>query len=433
MTVAGIILMLAAGLRAENVALGPRYIDPQHGFSLRPPAGADRNRAYSAHRLVQWSLRDRKTGAIAWTLTVRSEAGPDPGVTLKDFIEAMKGRLGRKEGIRVESILPARVLGKDALYVRAQTGGKTRRWLYELWVLAEPGRFLALSMGGALSMRQKLEAVGREVASTLRLTDPKSLAEARKENLRRGRELLRRVTDEKLASILSAKPRWYLYFRGNRPIGFLHASERIIQRRFAKGLEVRTFARLEITGGQVMQIRRVMFASADRTSESWTETVRIVRDGKVVRTMSESGSVGAGTIVCKVASGGKTATRKKALAGTTAEHYLPRAMALVLPRLADRTRLAAYAFATYTTAANDFDMRTFTMLAPEKITLGARTIEAVRASDQVAADAEAATLHLQADGGLLRMRTGVGIVMEQATRSAVLRRHRDAEKLLHGR
>ena len=419
MAAAGL-LVLAAGLRGQDVDLGSRHINPQHGFSLRPPAGADRSRVPSATRIVQWSKRDRKTGAIAWTLTVRREPGPDPGVTMKAFIEAMKTRLDRKDGVRVESILPARVLGKDALYVRVESGGKAKDWSW--WQIV-----------GALGMREKLEAVGREVASTLRLTDPKSLAAARKESLRRGRELLKQMTPAKLAGTVSSEPQWYLYRRAGRPIGFMHVAERILQRRFAKGLEVRTFARLEIKGGQVMQIRRVLFASADRAAESWTETVRILRGGKVVRTMSESGSIGGGMIVCKVSSGGKAATRKKPLAGPTAEHYLPRAMALVLPRLVDRARPGAYAFATYTTAANDFDMRTFTVEAPEKITVGARTVEAVRASDLGAADAEAATLHLQNDGGLLRMQTGVGIVMERATRSAVLRRHADAEALVRGR
>ncbi len=427
------VLAAAAGLGAADVKLAPRYIDPRNGFSLRPPAGADRNRAYSPNRLVRWSMRDERTGAIAWTLTVRKESPPDAGVTLKAFTEALTARLNRQSGVRVESVLPARLLGKDALYLRMESGGKARWWHYELWVLADPNRFLVLSADGPLGAKDRLEAIGREVASTLRLTDPKSLAALRKASLQRGGDLLKKLTAEKVASAVSAEPRWYLYRKAARDIGFMHVAERIAPRGRSKGLEVRTFARLELKGGQVMDIRRTLFTTADRAAESWSELVRIRAGRKVLRTLSESGSAAGGVIVCKITAGGKSNTRKKALAGPTAAHYLPRALAIVLPRLIDLKQTGAYAFAGYTTAANDFDMRTFTVMGPEKVTLGAKTIEAVRASDQVAADAEAATLHVRDDGILLRMQTAVGITMELATRSAVLRRHAGAEALVQGR
>ena len=422
----------AAHVRAADVELAGRYVDPRNGFSLRPPMGADRSREYSPSRLVRWSMRDPRSGAIAWTLTVRKEPGPDPGVRLKAFAEAMAAKLGRGKDVREESVVPARVLGKDALYVRAETGKKARRWLYELWVLADAKRFLALSMVGPVGGKDRLEAIFREVAATWRLTDPKSLAAARKENLQRGGELLKSVTDGRLAKAVSAQPRWYLYRRAGRDIGFLHVAEAITRRGLATGLEVRTFARLEMRGGQVMHIRRTMFAQASRRAESWTERVRIRRRGKTVRALSESGHLAGGMIVCKVTSGGKANTRKKAVNEQTAAHYLPRAMAILLPRLIGRARPGAYAFAGYTTAANDFDMRTFTVLGDEKVTIGAKTVEAVRASDQVAADQEAATLHLRDDGMLLRLQTAVGITMELASRSAVLRRYGDAETLVKG-
>jgi len=56
----------------------------------------------------------------------------------------------------------------------------------------------------------------------------------------------------------------------------------------------------------------------------------------------------------------------------------------------------------------------------------------VRAADQVAADAEAAALHLGRDGTLLRMNTDVGVTMERSTRKAVLRRFGDADTLIRG-
>jgi len=430
---AGAVLAVVAALRAADVKLAPRYIDPRNGFSLRPPAGAERSRRYSSSRLVRWSMRDERSRAIAWTLTVRKESGPDPGVTLKAFTEALAARLSRPSDVRVESVLPAKLLGKDALYVRMESGEKARRWHYELWVLADARRFLVLSMDGPLGAKDRLEAIGREVAATLRLTDPESLAAQRKANLQRGGGLLKKLSAEKLTSAVSAEPRWYLYRKGGRDIGFLHVAERMVGRGPARGIEVRTFARLELKRGQVLHSRRPLFTTADRTAESWRELVQIRAAGKLVRTLSESGSAAGGAIICKVTADGKSSTRKKTLPAATAAHYLPRALAIMLPRLTDLTRPGAYAFAAYTTAANDLDMRTFTVMGREKMTLGAKSIEAVRASDQVAADAEPATLHVRDDGLLLRMQTAVGITMELATRSAVLRRYADADALVKGR
>jgi hypothetical protein len=417
---------------AAEIELGPRYIDPTHGFSLRPPAGADRSREFSTKRLVRWSVRDAKTGAIAWTLTVRKEPPPKAGVSLKAFAQELSAGLSAQSDVRVESSRCGRLVGKDALFLRTEHGQKTRRWQTEVWVLADETRFLVLSVGGPLGEKEHLEAAVREVAATLRLTDPKALAAARKENLARGLTLLKELKLEQLAAVAAEQPSWYLYRRGGQDVGFLYVAERIAPGQPAKGLEVRTVARLELKGGQVMHLRRLLFTTADRAKESWTETARVYRGGKSIHRMSEEGSRQGGMIVCKVASGGKTNTRRKEVPAVTAEHYLPRAIALLLPRLVKLSVPQAYAFAGYTTAANDFDMRTFTVLGPEKITLGAQTHEAVRVTDQMAADAEAATLYVQGDGKLLRMRTGVGLTMELSTPSAVLRRFPDAESIVKG-
>ena len=427
--------VLAAGVcaAAAEVELAPRYIDAKNGFSLRPPAGADRNREFSPRRLVRWSVRDPKTKAIAWTLTVRRESARDPGVTLKGFADALARALARRKDVRVESVIPARVLDKDALYVRTEHGTRSRRWQYELWVLADAKRFLVLAFEGPMGMKDDIETSGREVIATLRLTDPVTLAAARKVNLGRGRAFLAGLTEKKFLAAAGIEPLWYLYRRGGRDIGYFHVAAAAASRGFTKGIEVRTFARIKLKGGQVMHLSRTMFFTRDRAREDWRETARVRRAREVIRKMSEEGRLRDGSISCKVSLGGKSQTRHKAVPPPTAAHYLPRALAVLLPRLVDLAKPAAYAFAGYTTAANDFDMRTFTVAGREKITHGARTVEAIRAADQVAADAEAATLYLRPDGAVLRMQTAAGIVMELAGRSAVLRRFADAESAIKAR
>ncbi|HUS90219.1 MAG TPA: hypothetical protein VM695_00170 [Phycisphaerae bacterium] len=430
---AGVVPAGAPAGAGDDFELGPRYVDPVNGFSLRPPAGAERSREFSLNRLVRWSVRDKRSGAIAWTLTVRKEPAPPAGTDVKAYLKKLLDGFKGRADIRVDSARPMELLGKEGFSLRTERGGEHRRWQAEVWVLADADRFLAISVNGALGAKDELDSALREVASTLRLTDPKSLAAARQEGLQRGTALLKGLSAQKLSAAAAAGPRWYLYQRTGRDVGFLYLVEEVGARGSERGVTVRTFARLELKDGQVLHLRREMFAPADRASEQWSETAVVWQGGKAVRRMSEEGAKRGAAITCKVDAGGKSTTRQKPVPAATDACYLPRAMAPLLPRLVDLAKPAAYAFATYTTAADDFDMRTFTVIGPEKITLGAKTMEAVRASDQVAADAEAAALHLAPDGTLLRMRTDMGIVMEQATPGAVLRRFPDAEALVRGR
>jgi len=73
------------------------------------------------------------------------------------------------------------------------------------------------------------------------------------------------------------------------------------------------------------------------------------------------------------------------------------------------------------------------VVGPETVTLGAQSHEAIRLTDQLAADAEPATLHVQPGGKLLRMRTAGGLTMELSTHSAIRRRYSDADTLVRPR
>ena len=92
-------------------------------------------------------------------------------------------------------------------------------------------------------------------------------------------------------------------------------------------------------------------------------------------------------------------------------------------RLVDLTRPAKYAFASYASLENNFDMRTFAVIGTEKIATVRGEVQAVRATDQAAANAEPATLWLGPDGKLLRMKSADGLVMNASARGAVLRRY----------
>ena len=135
--------------------------------------------------------------------------------------------------------------------------------------------------------------------------------------------------------------------------------------------------------------------------------------------MSEEGLKQDKLIVCNVLQAGQSRPLKKQVPHLI---YLPQALGQLLPRLIDLDKPAAYAFAVYSSETNSFDMRTFTVLGTDRIAVGNRHVQAVKATDQAAAGAEAATLWLDTDGNLLRMQTADGMTMTPASRDAVLRR-----------
>jgi hypothetical protein len=416
------------GAATAESKLGPRSIDPGNGFSLCPPDGAERDLAVSATRLARWVMRDARTGAIAWQLIIRKETVAGE-VTMAALASQLGDSLRKQPAVRVEKTAEATVAGKpgvEAAYTQSTAG---QRWQHELWAQRGPGEFLVLSISGALSLRGEMEELLGLVAATWQLMDPRQQAELRKENLHRGADLLASVTPAKLAEAVAGEAQWFLYRRGESDAGFMRVTCKQAGAGQPQGAEVSTLARLNLPDGQSVVIRRVMFSSANRSTERWTENAEVLRGGKVIRRMSESGTCEGGLIACTVESDGKSATRKKALEPAAARNYLPRALAILLPKLADLSKPAAYGFATYTTSANEFDLRTFTVIGPATTApAGTQGPPAVEATDQLAADAAPATMSLTSDGTLLRMSTDAGIVMQRSTRSAVLRRFPDAEK-----
>ena len=143
----------------------------------------------------------------------------------------------------------------------------------------------------------------------------------------------------------------------------------------------------------------------------------------------EEGLKKADMIVCNIAQGANSHTRKKKV---PRDIYLPRAIAWQIFRLIDLTKPAKYSFAAYASRENNFDMRTFAVIGPEKIETSHGEVQAVRATDQAAADAEAATVRVSPKGLLLRMKSPDGLVINASTRAAVLKCYPGAEAVISG-
>ncbi len=411
---------------AQTVELGKRYIDPAHGFSLRPPLDTVRRRGFSTARLVSWSRQEAKTGAILWTLSVRQVTTKNKSTDLKKYSRELETRLTREKKFRVESVKIVPVAGKGAINVKGITGGLIHLWERQVWILAEPGRFLIFVMAGPADASERLDKICSQILATVTLTDPKTAREELAQNLRRGQELLASLNDNKLSKAVTKEPQWFLLTHKGKDVGFMHVAELWGRLERMEGVTIKTCVMLQMPKDKRRVLRRSLFSTARGNLERWREHL-FVGGGPGAVSTTEEGLKKADMIVCNITQGANSRTRKKKVPKSV---YLPRAIGWQMFRLVDLTKPAKYAFASYASLENNFDMRTFAVIGTEKIATVRGEVQAVRATDQAAANAEPATLWLGPDGKLLRMKSADGLVMNASARGAVLRRYPKAEAVV---
>ena len=305
--------------------------------------------------------------------------------------------------------------------MRGQPSGKTGLWQRQVWVWVKPGEFLIIVMSGPKNTQTRIDACCQAVIDSLEIIDPATAMKTRKENLLRGEKLLKGLTDKKLTGVFSRRRQWYLFRMKDKEVGYMTVSTSISHSGKKKGYMVNSFVKFSFPGGKVRVVNRSQFSTADRSLARWREKMLIGTGAKALK-ITEKGIKQGDLILCHRCRGVQERTYKKPLKPTSRGIYLPDALAMVLPQLVDLKKKTTYAFATYTSAANDFDMRTLTVVGPEKITIAGRQVEAIRTNERTAADEEPAKLYINSEGVLLRMETADGLIMETATKSAIIRR-----------
>ncbi|HUS47429.1 MAG TPA: hypothetical protein VM098_04890 [Phycisphaerae bacterium] len=427
-------VLLAAGLgRAadeETIELAPRYTDTRHGFSLCPPAGSEATRETSAMRLVSWRKRDEKTKAIAWTLTVMQASEGDKQLDLNAYQARLVENLRTKENFQVDSAKVVKLAGREAIDLAGVTAGQLGIYARQVWVRAEPGKFLIIKMTGSSLMRGQLDAICDKVLGTLELIDPKVAEARREESLARGRALLASLTDEKLAAIVHGEPQWFIIRWKDNRVGFMKVVEAAVARRGRRGCEVKTWLWQDFAPGQpTVLVKVVTFATADRKTDEWTGQAWAEAGDKISPASSEEGARQADKIVCTAAVGGKVRQRSIDMPEGNVKCHLPKGMDSIIWRLMDLKKEGAYAFSVYNAARYGLDRRTLTVVGPGKIKLAGSEVEAIRATDQAADDAGAENTWLNSKGLVVRAERG-DLVMTAATRDEVLEHFPKAESII---
>jgi len=449
------LVLCAAAAADSSVALqARRYEDPWTGFSLRPPTETERVRKRLPSPRVTWTRRDAATGAVAWQLSVRAAQETHAQIEPKAYAEALATKLQADSGYQVSGRRVTTVAGRPAIDLRgAVPAGQGMLYGRQVWIIAsaEPGadeppapphRLLIVTITGPRSDGAKLDGICDAVLATLRVIDPVEAARARKELLARGEKLLQGLTPVALRKLLHSGPQWFLFSLRGDVVGFMKAREAAVRRHDADGIEVVKWVVLDLPGPDdrdppAQLLKSVKFAAAAEPVAAWRERLQVGRDPVLQRTQ-EDGLQQKDLIVCTQITherGGKghivrgqPRTLKKRMPQEIRGAYLNRCLGDLLGRIVDRDEKTAYAFATYNSQANAFDLRTYRVLGAESISHGGRRRKTTHVQDQAAADREPTDLWLDEEGRILRMRTAEGLHMERVDRGEVRKHFPRAER-----
>lgn len=393
---------------APTVELAGPYMDRRVGFSIKYPAGADRQRVTSATNLVSWSSRDAATGAIGWTLTVQRATEGDKAVNVKAYASTVVDKLATG-GFKSESLQVGQLAGKDMFEIAGKSSfaGKAVFWQRQAWVQGEPGHFLIVLVSGPVDAKDKLDALFQAVAPTLQLYDRAVLQKAQAESLQRGKEFLAALTVERLRKA-AGSPQYFLMKMGGKTVGYLVQKVEFINNPSPE-LKAGMKSFLDVQGKH--EISREMTYAADRSREAW-HNVTVSGKNKDV----EDVIVKDGQIACTITpSDGKAVTHQ----AKAPEGYLSPALRLVLPRLLPLDKNVGYSFLSYVPGSPQFHELTVTVEGKQARTAGGKSVEYVRLID-LQEGGEGSVL-ADADGNVLEIRSSANFVIEACTSDELLK------------
>jgi hypothetical protein len=435
---ASVVACLAAAAAAQekattktSVPLDRVYIDPINGYSLKPPAGTERKKETNRARLVSWIRRDATTNAIVWTLSVGQVFEQKDELDLDVYAKALAERLKRDQLFEVSKTTVGKLADKPAIDLVGNVGEGFNLYQRQVWVLAEPNRFLVFMISGPRDGADALTSIMDAVLGTLDVKDREKELRRRKENLKAGQEFLEDLKAADVKEALDREARWYLLSVDGKYVGFKRSVEEAVRKDKIDGVEIRSHVLLNLPGQPQRLLERTMFVSDDRKNERWEEWLQVGsgRDvqqvGEVGLRVNEAISVDMAEKSAPVGKPRQTIVPTGLRAG-----LLPRALGELLPRLVDLDKAASYAFGSYNSQTNRFDMRTLSVKGQRELNMGDKRVKAVLVEDQVAADVEATTLYVDGKGRILLLQTPEGLSMQLSSRQQVLNTLPKAEAVI---
>ncbi len=428
-----IIPLAAADGQTSKSLLGARHVDTLNGFSIRRPAGSRIERAPSVTELMRFNIRDEKTGAIRISMRLlRGAARQKATIDLRTYGETLAKQLkvGQDFQIDAAKTRPMAVAGKQAISFQGTLGlGRSRMYCRDVWVHTTPNRFLVVRTIGPLNAAGEIVPLSDACVGTLKFFDPTVAQAKHKADLARGEKVLASITRASLGAAVAKRDYWLMIQQGGKWVGFSHGTEALASRERTHGVVVTSQVVLAPRGGAKLFRKQELYASFDRKVEKW-ETVSLRIDTKGQKTSHREFGIKQNELLLVQTVIGPSATRDYSRTVPVQASYAPLAIARLLSRLIDRSKVEAYAFAQFNPTTRDFDMRTIKVVGPAPIDIGGQRYNAVLLLDQMAIDAPATKVYVDSAGLPLKIISEDGAVLQQTTPAAVRVRFPDEWKEL---
>jgi len=396
------------------------YIDLRAGFRVTLPSGLERQDMRSASQVVSWTHRDRKTGAIDWTISVNSMRAVG-GMTMRQQMDDITATLKEKEHFEIESATIIKVGQDDAIDVKGtvtveasgRSAGKVQWWQRQVWV-RHGEKFLTWRITGPAQAEAEMNKVMTALLGTLTLIDAKQALAEREKNLAAGTAWLAKLNAADLAKRIQAVPeQWFAVTQDDKTVGWAVLTFEAD----ATGVTTRLFISTE--SGDVSSSAHATF---DRTSA--TGAIRYRFPAKSWQ-MKEQSALNRGTLsVTEFGDRGNSRTRTKQVPTDT---FLPAAMVQALPLLVDRTKPVTMSFAVNTPQDPRFDVCTVRVGEERELAVGDKTVKAVPIEVQQAEDKGADVYWLTADNTFPRVESANGYRMTLSTKAAILKKFPNAK------
>ena len=414
-----------AASQPSGVAMGSPYVDLFHGFGITPPAGTERSTDRILAQLVSWQLRDAKTNAVLWTLTVGKIVNKEAPDDMDAYAKSLAATLKEKENFQVASSEVREIAGHKAIDLRGTTEGKMRWWQRQVQIASDKGNFVLLRMTGPTDAADSMDATMTAVLATVKIIDPKEALAQREKNLKAGAEFLKTVTPEKLKAAIQTEPLYTLMsYKGRSDWG--ECAIQSLAKDHTKGFELRYDIFLVIHSEEMIHSIHKLSASADRASGTDNQKKQSQTfDYQFIQSDWKISDEKAPTTV-----GSMPKILTKTVPPEIRDCYLPPAFWEILPQLLDLKKHATYGFAVYNYRLNAFDVYTVTVVGSAKIQIGGKGISAYQIDIQPAEDAPCQQEYVDEKGNLLKLVFWTDLVMDAVDKETFLKAFPKAAEMI---
>jgi hypothetical protein len=422
----------------DSGQLAPTYVDGSFGFSLTPPAGAAVFRQKQVVdrgdlEIVQFANVDER-----WSLTVRLTTTTQP-LDAQMIIDGLaKNLTSQYPDAKVIHSAEAKIAARDAVRFAASFTSEGAEWFRQQAVVRNrPTEYFALVFVTPLEQRAASEKLFGRIVDSFQLLRTESAQKRIEQALQHGTQLLRKVAGGKPAlSSLAIKDTYLRVLIEGKDSGFVQIRELPHSQNGHSGIEIREWAWLFKTDGEITHVQHKMFLTDDLTFENWENLVSVIppkvdAEHTVVHDYDSGLRQDNQLIVAFMANPNGIELQDKII--EVEPSYASAAWHSLLPRLVDLKKPELYAFSSYHAERRGLALRTIDVLGPKRMTIDGQAVTANKLEDSEGLIPPISETDVNDKGRILRIATGPLEMLPTTQKDCeqrYLQRVRDAQGVL---